>query len=371
MTQDDTTTITGREPHLSSAYAGQGQRRLSILGVANLLNLLPAEMISLPAYAEALKSDAFYVRYSAAQKLSQRADREARMLMQDILFNGSAVSRASVARHLYAFSWFSAEPLLRHALKDADPRVRSAAMYALCDLREGEAFKLMAEALKHEVDSVRQAAAWGLKNVQDAAALPVLEAVLLANDPDVRVSALEAIGTMELPQSMPMLRGALNDPDPNVKYAATLSLIELAGEACLQELSGMIGRTSGVTLQQILRGFFHATNYLKIDVAATKAADLMIDALETALFDTLPETRIAAIWPLAWMRHPRMPGILRSAYFREADSEVKAEIVRVAVSLESGAGDELLDDAFQSADPVVKRAAEQVLGERAKRTVMR
>ncbi|NJO82484.1 MAG: hypothetical protein HC828_06445 [Blastochloris sp.] len=65
----------------------------------------------------------------------------------------------------------------------------------------------------------------------------------------------------------------MNDPEPDVKYAATLSLLELAGEAWLQELSGIIGRTNGVTRQQVLRGFFHATNYLKIDVARTKAAD--------------------------------------------------------------------------------------------------
>ena len=108
---------------------------------------------------------------------------------------------------------------------------------------------------------------------------------------------------------------------------------KLAGEGWLSELSGIIGRTSGVTLQQVLRGFFHATNYLKIDVAESKAADLMIDALETALLDDLPEVREAAVWPLAWTRHERTPIVLRQAYYREQDSNVKAQMVRVVTSL--------------------------------------
>ena len=57
----------------------------------------------------------------------------------------------------------------------------------------------------------------------------------------------------------------------------------------------------GVTLQQVLRGFFHATNYLKIDVAKSKTADMLIDALETALLDDLADVRMAVVWPLAWM----------------------------------------------------------------------
>jgi hypothetical protein len=161
----------------------------------------------------------------------------------------------------------------------------------------------------------------------------------------------------------------MNDPDPAVKYAAVLSLLEVAGERWLQELSGIIGRTSGVTLQQVLRGFFHATNYLKIDVGRSKAADLMIDALESALTDTMPEVRKAVIWPLAWMRHERTPGILKRTYNVEDNHEVKAEIVRISTSLMSGitganateleAADYILQDALKSSDAKIKSAADE------------
>src|SRR5689334_8072529 len=130
------TAVTGREPQLSTSYGKQGQRRLNIMGLANMLNLLPASMISLGALEEALRSEAFYVRYGAAKKLAERADRDARLVMQKVLTEGEVPSRASVARHLYGFSWFAAEPLIKQALADQDHRVREGAIYALCDLRE-------------------------------------------------------------------------------------------------------------------------------------------------------------------------------------------------------------------------------------------
>lgn len=360
------TTVTGREPRLSifQSTHGRGERKLSLRRLATMLNVLPPEAVSLEAAAEMLKNEEFYVRYNAAKMLSRRSDREARLIMQDALTNGEAPSRASVARHLYGFSWFSAEPLLRQALKDFDSRVREAAVYALCDLRELNAYQLLVEVLRDANDDLRMAAAWGLRDCQDTSAVPVLEMVLKAEDPEVRIKGLEALGANDTPEAVPVVRNAMNDPDPDVKYAATLSLLELAGESWLQELSGIIGRTHGVTRQQVLRGFFHATNYLKIDVARTKAADLMIDALESALLDDLPEARLAVAWPLAWMRHERTPTVLRRAYLIESDPEVKAQMMRVAASLMSDVGEELLKDGLKSPIGRVRQVAEQIMRDR-------
>jgi HEAT repeat protein len=295
--------------------------------------------------------------------------------MQEALATGSPPTRASVARHLHGFSWFAAEPLIQRALRDDDARVREGAIYALCDLRELNAYQLMVEVLEHETDDVRAAAAWGLRDCNDPAAVSVLQAVLKADDPDVRIKALEALGVNDTPEAMPVVRGAMSDPDPDVKYAATLSLLELAGEAWLEELAGIIGRTSGVTLEPVLRAFFHATNYLKIDVARASAADLLIDALETALLDDRPQTRLAVVWPLAWMRHQRTPHVLRQAYQRERDSAVKAQMVRVATSLmaeNTGAGqatvvaETILQDALVSSDEIVRLSAEEIVRNRAR-----
>jgi HEAT repeat protein len=356
--------LTGREPRLAHRASAKGERRLSLRRLATMLNVLPPEAVSLDAAEEMLKSEDFYVRYNAAKVLSKRGDRDARVIMARMLSEGDAPTRASVARHLYGFTWFSAEPLIRQAMRDSDTRVREAAIYAMCDLRDLHAYQLMIELLAREEDNVREAAAWGLRECQDPAAVPVLEVVLDARDPDVRIKALEALGANDTREAMAVVRAAMNDAEPDVKYAATLSLLELAGEAWLQELSGIIGRTHGVTRQQVLRGFFHATNYLKIDVAKTAAADLMIDALETALLDDLAEVRMAVAWPLAWMRHTRTPVVLKRAYLIENDTAVKAHIVRVAASLSSEAGEDILRDALQMPAGPVRAIAEQIVSER-------
>ncbi len=350
-------TLTGREPRLIHK---KGHYRLSLRGLGTMLNVLPPEAISLDAAAAALSNKDFYVRYNAARLLRRRGDRDARVIMEDALMNGDAPTRASVARELYGFSWFSAEPLLRIALKDEDDRVRECAVYALCDLRELRGYQLLVETLPAEPDNVKAAAAWGLHNCQDPEAVPVLQKALQAKDPEVRVKALEALGANDTAEALPVVRAAIDDPEPDVKYAATLSLVELREEEGFPEIVDLVEQTSGVTRQQILRGFFHATNYLHLDIAETTSVDIVIDALEKTLFDPIPETRLAAAWPLAWIRHPRTPPILKRAYESEPVCEIKAQIVKIAYNLMSEVRDEILQDAACSTDEVVREAAEQI-----------
>jgi hypothetical protein len=126
----------------------------------------------------------------------------------------------------------------------------------------------------------------------------------------------------------------------------------------------VIGRTTGETLEQVLRAFFHATNYLKINVAKSKASELMIDALETALLDESAGVRMAAVWPLAWMRHERTSSILKKTYRFELDSDVKAHVVRVSAGLMSVASEEILQDALSSKEGAVQKAAQKIMDER-------
>ena len=357
MTTPSTSNLTGREPRLAHK---KGHYRLSLRGLGTMLNVLPPEAISLDAAEAALRNKDFYVRYNAARLLRRRGDRNARVIMEDALINGDAPTRASVARELYGFSWFSAEPLLRRALKDEDVRVHECAVYALCDLRELSGFQLLVEVLPDEPDNVKAAAAWGLHSCQDPEAVPVLKVALTAHDVDVRVKALESLGANDTPPALPVVRAALDDSHPDVKYAAVLSLVELQGEEGFDELAQLIENTTGITRQQILRGFFHATNYLAIDVAQTASVETILNALEKSLLDLMPEARLAAIWPLAWIRHPRAPRLLKHAYDTEYDSNVKGRIVRIAYDLMSEARDELLANAEQSKDEKVKEAAEQI-----------
>ncbi|MEL6404026.1 MAG: HEAT repeat domain-containing protein [Chloroflexota bacterium] len=358
------TNLTGREPMLASGLLEKGKRRLSLRRLGTMLNVVQPDSVSLDAIREMIHSNDFFVRYNSAKILGKRGDRPARLIIESALKKGGARTRASVTRHLYGFTWFSAEPLIQISLNDEDARVREAAIYALCDLGDLNAYNLMVEVLEGEEDNVLEAAAFGLRDTQDSAAIPVLEQVLKAEDPDVRIKGLEALGISGVPEAMPVVRQAMFDAEPSVKYAATLSLLELSGEGWLDELAGVIGRTTGETLEQVLLAFFHATNYLKINVAKTNSAELMIDALETALLDEHAGVRKAAIWPLAWMRHERTPQILKKTYRLELDSEVKAHIVRVSAGLMSDASEEILADAMDSEDSLVRRTAKKVMDER-------
>ncbi len=360
----DNITITGREPRLSSSYTQQGKRSLTVSRLAQLLEVLPPKSVSPDVAAEALRSESFYVRYAAAKLLNKRGDRASRLVMQKILTEGNARSRASVARYLYGFSWFAVEPLIQQALRDEDPRVREGAMYALCDARELNAFELMTRVLQNEVDSVREAAAWGLRECQDPAAIPVLEAVLLADDPDVRVKALEVLGTNGMTKALPIIRRSLNDADTDVQYAATLSLLEVAGSDCLAELATIIQNSKGWKRQAVLRGFFHATNYLKINIVQHEAGEAIISALEVAISDELPQTREAAIWPLAWIHHVRTSAILRDAFQREIDCNTQVQFVRITNSLMSDAVEDILQAALHSDHEMVRGAAEQIVASR-------
>ena len=99
--------ITGREPRLSRIHP-PGRRRLSLRGLATTLNLMPPESVSLQVIAKALHSEDMAVRYSAAEMLGRRGDRDARRLVEEVLAREPPPLRASVARHLYRFSWFGA-----------------------------------------------------------------------------------------------------------------------------------------------------------------------------------------------------------------------------------------------------------------------
>jgi HEAT repeat protein len=364
MSDSANSPITGREPALASGFLDKNKRRFSLRRLGTMLNVLSPDSVSLDAMREMIRSDDLLVRYNAARLLGKRGDREARLIIDDALKNAGPRTRASVSRHLYGFTWFSSEPLLKKALKDDDPRVREAAIYALCDMGDLNAYNLMVEVLDDEEDNVLEAAAFGLRDTQDSAAIPVLEKVLQADDPDVRIKGLEALGMSGVPEARPITRQMMTDPEPRVKYAATLSLLELSGEDWLNELAGVIGRTSGDTLEQVLLAFFHATNYLKINVAESSAASLLIDALGTALLDDSPAVRKAAVWPLAWMRHERTPAILQRSYRIEMDSDVKAHIVRVSAGLMSDASEEILQDALESDDETVRQAADKVMADR-------
>jgi HEAT repeat protein len=350
--------ITGREPRL---FLTDSKQRLLPRRLASLLSTLNPNAVSLEAVRAALNSDDFFVRYNAGLLIVRRPDRTIRLLCEQVLRHDPPLARAAVARILHAFSWFSAEPLIRLALSDVDTRVHEAAVYALADSKHLNAYRLMAEILPGAPDNVLEAAAIGLRDCQDAAVVPALKVVLTARDSDVRVKGLEALAATETPQALAVVQGALADFSPAVRYAACLSLLELAHADGLPVLAQLIRDEPGVMRLYMLHGLFHASNYLNLKLDM----DVLFNALALALADELPETRVAAVRQLAWLRDPRGDHLLSQAYQQESNPKAKIEMLRIAVRLMSGVGDAMLEAALADDHIAVRQAAESIVAHRA------
>lgn len=333
-----------------------GGFRISLDRLGGVLSLLNPSQASVEMLSAALRSGDCMVRYTAADMLARRADRESRLVFESVLKNGVTPQRASVIRHTYRFSWFSAAPLFQRALSDPDARVAEAAIFSLCKMRQPEAYQLVTGILQNGSDAMRMAAIWGLQSHPDAGAVPVLALAVHAASAEIRAQALEVLGACDAPEAIPLVRAAMRDPDDNVKYAATLSLVELARENCFDEIAGVLMETSGEARRWVLRGLFHATNYLGLEVASGNEA--LFEALEKALDDDLPAARVSACMLLAWSRHPHAGDLLQKAFQAETDSQTRAQILSNAAHLSSPMARILLQEAQHSSDTLLRKTAE-------------
>lgn len=343
------TIITGREPRLGVGVQQGGFWKLSPRRLATLLNILPPDAISLPAMAAALHHDNFGVRYNAAHALSRRGDRDARLVMQEALKQGSPRTRASIARHLTGFSWHSAKDLIAEALQDEDARVREGAVYAMCDFIEAEAYATLAAFLANEPnDDVRLAAAVALRDRQDPAAVPVLAAVMGASDPDVRIQALRALGAnLTRPAQAVVIAAMREDAEADVVYEATLSLMELVEERAVPTILEVLQAATGEYRAALIRGLFHASNYMVINLATCAEIDMLLDALAQSLND--PSAHEDAVWPLAWIQHQTAYDLLWRAYADSDDLGFKSHVMRVAWALMSPVWEAIYADARNTA----------------------
>jgi len=350
-------TLSGCEPSLVKRE--RSRPLISLKRLTTFFNwITPKQDASIDTLSADLRSKDALVRFEAADSLARRGDRAARLAFEDILQTGTPHQRASAVRHLHRFSWFTAEALLRQSLKDEDGRVQESAVFALCKMRLPEAYCLATEILQNGSDALRLSAVWSMSNHPDPAAVPVLAVALQAGNPEIRELALEVLGATEAPQAIPVVKAAVGDTVPEVQYAAVLSWVELARESCFSELAAWIELTHGWSRRWILRGLFHATNYMGVECGSAPDVLVLIHALESALGDDLPQARLAAFLPLVWMRHPRADQALLAGFRREIDSDTQAHMLTASVHLMSPAASALLEEARRSDVLLVRQTAE-------------
>ncbi|MCA9887617.1 MAG: HEAT repeat domain-containing protein [Anaerolineae bacterium] len=326
------TLLTGREPALSNKP--RTGWKLSPRRLATMLLNLPPEAISLAAAEEMLKSDDLLIRYHGATLLSKRGDRDARLIMERQLRQGNPATRASVARRLYTFSWFAAEPLLQLAAHDPDPRVREAAIYALCEVGTYNAYQIATESLIEETeDFVFMAVAVALRRRSDADAVPLLEQAMRAQDPEVRVKVLETLGENNTAPTIPIVKNALYDDDPDVLDAAAQSYVEVYGEAALPLVIERILAHEYDHRLALLQGMNQSTNRMFIDLANIDCTDAVFDMLEITGQDRMTAIRRRTVMCLSWIRHARADTILESILASETNEALQADFQHIVSSL--------------------------------------
>ena len=121
----------------------------------------------------------------------------------------------------------SATPALIEALKDDDWHVRRSAAQALGLIRDKSAIPLLIEAVKDDDQRVRQAATIALAQIKDTSAIPALKEALKDENNDVRFSAAFGLGQMRSESAIPALIEALDDDDQRVRQSAADSLGEI------------------------------------------------------------------------------------------------------------------------------------------------
>ncbi len=267
------------------------------------------------------------VRRAAAHSLAQQADSEALAAAQQALQSCAPAARVALARRLADFDWEDAQPLWASALADSDAQVRTAAIHALFEVDAPEALDLLAQ----HYDSVRS--------------------------PRLRAAILEHWAERGGVAHLERVQSALDDPAPQVCYSAATALLDLLAEAALSTLTEALLRRTGAARAAILRGIFNATNYLGIQIGESAQCDAVLAALEVALRDDDPEVRRTAIWLAASIAQPRAAALLEAAYRAEAEPEVQAYMLYVAVSLNASGAQALLAEALDSPEPLVRDQA--------------
>jgi HEAT repeat protein len=351
-----TTPITGREPVISRKTKTR-RRLLSRRALGAMLHNLPPDKISLDALAAGIEHEDFFVRHNAAKLLSDRGDRDARLVLENALRNSDAPTRARAARFLHGWSWHTVSSLVDLALADPDERVQEAVIYTLCSFHSPNAYTRLTESLAGSGDSFKAAAIWGLSKTTDPEALPAFAEILTADNFQIRVDTLEALGANGFSQALPLIKACLDDPDEDVKYAAALTWLELTQEEGLPEIAETIRNATGPTRKAILKGFFHATNYLGIDLGGSEHLDVVLAALMNAVQDDEIEIRMAALRPLVWVRNEKATMLLRDLFSNEKDPLFKAQIVYYTFALLSEIGEELLEQAAQAEEEPVREMA--------------
>lgn len=189
-----------------------------------------------------------YVRIAAYTALKDGADPQMAPVLEDGLFDSSALVRALAAEGLgraliaaQSSKPSSALTALKRALQDPAPAVRIAAISALGDTGDQSVVDILRRMARADEGALPVFAAAALVKLGHADAFDDILSTATLPDPDARMAAIGVLGRLKLPRGFTVLSQSVYDPDPSVRAFAAGALGEFGTPESAAPLTHAIG----------------------------------------------------------------------------------------------------------------------------------
>ena len=205
---------------------------------------------------------------------------------------------------------------LQEALKDSDPKIKLAAVYALARLQDDGIARDLSALGKDSDPEVRQNVALSLGNAtaKFAEADKQLEEMVKDTDKRVRIEAIGGLAKRKAASAVPLLSGLVKQPDTDVKRAVFVALLTLRDD----------GNAS--KMRQLFRdGMMTKDSKVRLTCIAALADKVVVDDIEglrQATFDPSRDVRAAAVVALASSKLPESMDALAN-FFSDTDMDVR------------------------------------------------
>jgi len=312
------------------------------------------------------------VRLTAQRRL---ADRKAAKELEAVLASGTAPAKWHAIWALDAFQ--PSSPSIVAALKDADASVRRQAARQLGTRKTKDSAVTLVPLLRDADASVRFQAATALGRCGDPCAVDHLQAALTEKDLFARYAVFTAINRIgrAKPFLWPLLIKGLESTDPAIREGTLFAIRETYDEQLVKALAAMTRTPETIAaLAEMHRhpapwkGDWRGTQPVArprppkvVEYAGTK---LVLETLRTALRDTAPAVRRAAVESVIVTKDAQAAETLRELFAREADVDVRKSILRSLGAIKDAAAAELVASAFKDPALLIEAAAaaEQIGG---------
>jgi HEAT repeat protein len=189
-----------------------------------------------------------YVRIAAYTALKGVADPQMMPVLEDGLFDSSALVRALAAEGLgralvasKSSKPSSALTALKRALQDPAPAVRIAAINALGDAGDQSVTDVLRRMVRADEGALAVFAAAALVKLGHDEAFDDILSTATLPDPNARMAAIGILGRLKRPRAFTVLSQSIYDPDPTVRAFAAGALGEFGTPESAAPLTHAIG----------------------------------------------------------------------------------------------------------------------------------